>query len=758
MNKLTIYFGLLFILLSNFVIAQNLIVIKNDKEIIKISKQVVFLEDKNNNLGVQDILKDKLQSSFKQNNKKTISFNFSESSFWIKFSIFNQQKEPIALKIENTLLDTIQLYIVQDKKVVYYKQAGLLIPFKDRDINTNAYIFNLPLSQDAIYDIYIKTNSRLPVEIFASISSKDIILEQTINNKFIQGIYFGFILLMICYNLFIYSTTKDIDYLLYVFSCFCVGISYLVNQSYLYQFFYPDNIFVNIFINYITITCLTIIANIIFAMKFLHIKYYFNFSYYVAISLIVLLFLLIVLNIIGYNKLTFVSSQFILLIIACLGVSIPYYIYKKGFKPALFFLLAWTGIILGGVIDILKANQFLPANEFTNNAYRIGTALEMLLLSFALANKINFYKESKLNAQKENLALVEKNLELAKNNIYLINEQNAILEEKVKERTVELQKANREILEQNEELHSQEREFRQINSEIFKQKELIEMQNEELKNTSYRLNTSIRYAQHIQNLILPEKHKLDDFFQEHFAIYLPKDVVSGDFYWFVELGWDNKWKKENQALLQSINPEYITYKSILTVVDCTGHGVPGAFMTMIVHTLLHEIVEIKKIKNPAFILQNLHSGIKNLLKQYNSKNSDGMDISICYFEKDSIKKECKVTFAGAKGLAFYVQDNQVKAFKSERYSIGGNISKERTFTNQEVILKEGSFIYFITDGYIDQNNADRDKFGSNNFKLLLNKLCYLSIKEQEQEILSILKKHQGKEEQRDDISVIGIKL
>ncbi|TAH19886.1 MAG: hypothetical protein EAZ08_07425 [Cytophagales bacterium] len=758
MNKLFILFALLFILITNIISAQELVVIKNSKKVIELSKQVSVLEDVNSIFSIKDILKDELQNQFKQNYNKTLSLGFSQSSFWIKFSVLNQQKEYLALQISNVLIDTAQLYIIQDKKIILFKQAGLFIPFKNRDINTNSYIFNLPLSQDIIQDIYIKVNSRLPMDISTFIGSKDMLLEQNANNKFIHGVYFGFILLIICYNLFIYSTVKDIDYLFYVFSCFCVGLSFLVNQGYLYQFLYPNNPFINISINYITVTCFTIIANIIFSMYFLRIRHYFNISYYIAISLIILLSLLIILNVIGYTKLTFVSSQFLLLIIAILGVSIPYYIYKKGFKPAMFFLLAWIGIILGGVIDILKANQFLPINEFTNNAYRIGTALEMLLLSFALADKINFYKKSKIEAQEANLFLIKENLELAEKNIYLVKEQNVILEAKVKERTTELQSANREILEQNEELHAQEREFRLLNKELVIQKSLIEIQNTELQNTSYRLNTSIRYAQHIQELILPEKSKLDNFFAEHFTIFLPKDTVSGDFYWFTEIGGNNKWKKENQDLLQSINPNYITYKSILTMIDCTGHGVPGAFMTMIVHTLLHEIVEIKKTINPAFILQNLHSGIKNLLKQYNGKNSDGMDISVCYFEKDVIHKTYKVTFAGAKGLAFYVENNEIKPFKSERYSIGGTVNKKRTFTNQEVTLKEGTFMYFMTDGYIDQNNVERRKFGSNNFKALLSNLFFLPIKEQEEEILFTLKEHQGNEEQRDDISIVGIKL
>lgn len=757
-SKSLILFFLLFSLLGNKLTAQGLIVINDDKQVIDLTSYTNVYEDKSNQLSIQAILTDPIQSQFRQVDKPALSFGFSQSSFWLKTKFIYNGKSNLALQIKNVLLDSIQVYIVENNKVIEKKQAGLLIPFSERDVNINYYIFDLLTIQKSTCEMYIKINSKLPIEVLASLGEKEYFMEENIINKFFHGIYFGFVLLIILYNLFIYTTIKDIGYLLYVFSCFCLGLSFLVNYGYLYQFIYPAYPFVNLFINYINITCFTIIANIVFAMQFLRIRRYFNFSYYLAIGLIVLLFLLIILNLIGYTAIAYVSSQLILLLIACLGVSVPYYIYKQGFKPAIFFLLAWAGIILGGVIDILKANEFLPINDFTNNSYRIGTAWEMLLLSFALADKINVYKEDRIKAKEENLVLVQTNLELAEKNIYLVKEQNAILAEKVKERTAELQSANREILEQNEELHTQERELMMINQELISQKEYIEAQNKELKNTSYRLNTSIRYAQHIQNIILSDSEKLNSFFEENFIIYLPKDIVSGDFYWFEELSWDKKWKKENQVLLQSINPDFLTNKAVLAMIDCTGHGVPGAFMTMIVHTLLHEIVGIKKISNPAFILQNLHTGIKNLLKQHESKNIDGMDMCICYFEKDEMKKEYQVTFASAKGIAFYVHGNEIIQFSGERYSIGGSIKKERRFTNQIVTLPFGTMLYLASDGYIDQNNADRVKFGSSNFKALLSKIHTLPIQEQHEEIINTLNQHTLDEEQRDDISVVGIKL
>jgi serine phosphatase RsbU (regulator of sigma subunit) len=738
--------------------AQNLLLIKESKEVFDIAKNVSIYEDKTNCLDIQKILDTDIQRQFVNHEKNTVSFGFSRSSFWIKLSLINNSPVPLALQIKNVLLDSIQVFIIQNEQVILSKQAGLLIPFRERDVKTNYYIFDLPLAQQSVYDIYIRVNSKLPIEVFASVGAKEILWEENAKNKLLQGIFFGFVILVILYNLFIYTIVKNSEYLFYVISCFFIGLSNFTTRGFLYQYLFPDYPSLNHIFSYNNLICLTVISNIIFAMQFLRIKRYFKFSYYIGVALISFLALLIFLNLIGFHQFTFISGQITFLCVAILGVYVPYYIYKKGFLPARFFLLAWVGVILGGIIDILKSNQFLPANAFTNNAYQLGAALEMLLLSFALADKINLYKEYRLKAKEENLALMQKNLELAEKNVYLIKEQNAILEERVRERTLELQIANREILEQNEELHVQERKLMIANQELIKQKELIELQNQELQHTSYRLNTSLRYAKHIQDIILPESVKLTDFFQGNFVVYLPKDVVAGDFYWFVELGWDKKWKKENQNLLESINPEFLTHKAVLAMIDCTGHGVPGAFMTMIVHTLLHEIVEIKRISNPAFILHNLHTGIKNLLKQAENKNTDGMDMSVCYFEKNDREKEYKIIFAGAKGIAFYSQETEIVQLNSERYSIGGSLKKERKFTNQTITLPEGTMLYLASDGYIDQNNAERVKFGSSNFKKLLHQIHHLPLQAQHSILIDTLKKHCGQEEQRDDISIIGIRL
>ena len=312
----------------------------------------------------------------------------------------------------------------------------------------------------------------------------------------------------------------------------------------------------------------------------------------------------------------------------------------------------------------------------------------------------------------------------------MIEQQKESLEEKVKERTNELENANTEIIIQNEELQQQQEELSTIN-------ETLEITLSELKFTAKRLNKSIQYAYNIQQTILPKKSKLDSFFQSHFSIYLPKDVVSGDFYWFTIL-------EEGKA--------------IFALADCTGHGVPGAFMSMIGNTLLHEITKSKGVINPAEILENLNLGITNILRQAESKNTDGMDISLCLFEKQENANEYKITFAGAKSNIFYSQDNQVLQLLGHRTSIGGILERKKDFKNQEITLQVGQKVYFTSDGYIDQHNVMRKRFGTAKFIELLTQVSHLEIPEQEKEILKTLKEHQKDEEQRDDISVVGIKL
>ncbi|MEH0156274.1 SpoIIE family protein phosphatase [Limibacter armeniacum] len=257
-----------------------------------------------------------------------------------------------------------------------------------------------------------------------------------------------------------------------------------------------------------------------------------------------------------------------------------------------------------------------------------------------------------------------------------------------------------------------------------------------IKEKNLQITDSIRYAETIQKAVLPSIEKMRETLHEFFVLWMPKDIVSGDFYWF----------------------NHIDDRIYLAVVDCTGHGVPGAFMSMIGTSSLNDIVNVNKVYSPAKILEQLHLTIRAKLKQYEAKNMDGMDISLCMLEPHD-DFDMKLTFAGAKQPLYYVKDGKFCEIKGDRKSIGGmQRENKREFTDHEVILSAGDSLYLLSDGYIDQNNPDRKKIGSMRLKELLMSIRNQSMDNQRQAMLTMLEEHQKGAPQRDDITVMAVKV
>ena len=278
--------------------------------------------------------------------------------------------------------------------------------------------------------------------------------------------------------------------------------------------------------------------------------------------------------------------------------------------------------------------------------------------------------------------------------------------------------------------------------ELLQQKNTLEDQKNQIEEQNRHIKSSINYALTIQKTILPEKTQIDKYF-DNFILYRPKDIVSGDFYWFTEV-------VDNNHNYQFIGD-----------FDCTGHGVPGAFMSLIGNRLLNEIVNEKKMYSPRDIMDNLNLGVIKALKQEQSANNDGMDTCLCRVEKRP-DDTYSVVFCGAKRPLYYLTsgDAEVQQLKGDRKSIGGVRSKRNTaeFTDQELIMKKGDLLYLTSDGIIDQNDSERRRFGSERFLELLLSLRNVPMDSQAKLIEQSLDDYKKEEEQRDDISVIGIKF
>jgi serine phosphatase RsbU (regulator of sigma subunit)/tetratricopeptide (TPR) repeat protein len=257
--------------------------------------------------------------------------------------------------------------------------------------------------------------------------------------------------------------------------------------------------------------------------------------------------------------------------------------------------------------------------------------------------------------------------------------------------------------------------------------------NELLKVQHQRIADSIRYAQTMQNSILPTDEDLSGAFAEHFAIFRPKDVVSGDFYWYAHIG--------NQH--------------ILAVADCTGHGVPGAFMSMVGNSALDEIIKVKEITNPSLILDMLQNSIQEALRQ---RTRDGMDIAIMVCEQHD-ENTVKILFSAAKNSLLYWENNKIVRLKGTRRSLGGGASNTQTpFELHELFLPKGTQLYLTTDGFPDQCDSNRNSFKMARLIEMLESYQAFPLKEQARFFENTLNQFMGDEEQRDDITLIGLKL
>lgn len=257
-----------------------------------------------------------------------------------------------------------------------------------------------------------------------------------------------------------------------------------------------------------------------------------------------------------------------------------------------------------------------------------------------------------------------------------------------------------------------------------------------IKEKNQKIVDSIRYAKTIQQAVLPSREKMAQVLKDHFVYYKPKDIVSGDFFWF--------------------NQDH--GKTFVAVVDCTGHGVPGAFMSLIGSALLTEIVGVEDITSPDKVLEKFHIHLRASLKQAEEKNTDGMDAAFCVMENGA-DGTVHIAFAGAKQSLFYYANGVLNYIRGDKRSIGG-VQKEdyRSFTRHDLVLHTGDSIYFSTDGFPDQNAPDKKRFTSVRLRELLQKCAPLPMSDQREALKQAHLSHQQSAPQRDDITVIGIRL
>lgn len=394
-----------------------------------IGEHLYLLEDKEGTLSFDDV-KD---AEYLPLDKEVPNLNTSSSYFWLKFTVSNPSDiNSLVLNVAQPVLDELTFYYPDENGKYRKVEAGEKFDFDKRKYKEESYIFDLNTSDRPItYYVQIHSGEQLLLPFY--IGKKQFALEDQNNRRVMFGIYAGLILVMFFYNLFILISTRDKSYLWYVLHTLFVGLTQASLQGYAFQYLWPGSSWLahnSIFI----FTCFVSLAGIEFLKVFLHTKENapkLHKGLHVFSALYVVYFILSLFGVHSSLYGIILGTQS-LVALYILGTGV--YIYRKGFAPAKFYLLAWGSLMVGIIVYVMTNFGVLPYNLFTNGSLLIGSALEVALLSFALANKINLLT-------KENEDNQRKVVEALKENERIVREQNVILEQKVTERTAELNDA-----------------------------------------------------------------------------------------------------------------------------------------------------------------------------------------------------------------------------------------------------------------------------------------------------------------------------
>lgn len=430
---------------------------------------------------------------------------------------------------------------------------------------------------------------------------------------------------------------------------------------------------------------------------------------------------------------------FTILMIAFIVISSPLvFTYTN-----IFFYLVASIVVLYILLILLKA--IVAQKEAAKHALTGAFVLLFTLINDELNNSLLIHSFDALTVGLIIFIVIQSyliSLRLSKAYQYSIqlsdelNYFNENLEQIVKDRTQQIEQAKEELEVQSESLKI-------ANDEIIKINQILEGQSVELTKKNKALTDSINYAKRLQQAILPNKKVFEQNFDDYFIFFRPKDIVSGDFYWYSDV--DTSWDFDESNKIK-----------IVIAADCTGHGVPGAFMTLLGHNFLHLIVNIQEVIDPEQILYKLDQLVVETLKQNEDGSmKDGMDIAVLTIDEE---KET-VAFSGAGNPLFYIRNNELIEIKGVNYGIGGILRKTKKFEPHKISYQKGDVFYLFSDGFADQiGGHEGRKYYKKKFKEFLLEIHKKSMAEQHFLIEKEFEEWKGNKKQIDDILIMGFKF
>src|SRR6266487_2560245 len=404
---------------------KKIIGINNNFSTYPIGKYVYLFKDQQSFYKDVEVIN---LSQFKLQTKEIPVMDVPNGDIWARFTIVNQTKDStLFLDLQYSNISRIFFYKRYGNRLGLIDTAGNDLRF-DKKINTGTdFVFPFILPSGDTTEFFLKIRSKHPILLPLFIKTKEKLDETTNIQDLIFGLYFGIILSILLYNLFLFISTKDLSYLFYIIYLFFLGAAQTTVSGYGFKYFWPNLPVINLYALPIT-TAIAAITGILFAIFFLRIAYYYRNLIFLLSVILLLYFIAIIASISGNNSFSYNIINYGTITAGILLIIISALIGKKGYKAAYFYLFAWSSVLAGIIILVLRNFSILPYTTFTTYASYIGSALEAILLSIALADRINTLRKEKEESQAYAL-------QISRENEKLIREQNIVLEQKVAERT-----------------------------------------------------------------------------------------------------------------------------------------------------------------------------------------------------------------------------------------------------------------------------------------------------------------------------------
>lgn len=719
---------LLFIRVCAFAQSNNVVIIPDGFEGKKsIATQAYIFKSGKDSLSFTQISAD--QSRFIPIKSEKEDLGFTNSIYWIKFQLKNAggTTQEIFLETARPITNIAELYIPDSTGGFTKQLSGDGIPFDRKSIKHRNTVFQLFLPPGKEQTYFLKLGSdgevlNLPLVIYDTETFRT----RDYKEQYVLGFYYGMLLFVFLIYFFFYVALNEKSFLFYVLYVAGIFLLQFSLDGFTSQYTFPENTYLG---NRTVLwtACFAFIFLMAYVSSFLKLKKdlpsfdrLFKWLAWFSGVLALCVFFEGPLYEISYPLVNVLSLLGTLLVLVAIGI-----LRSKKVKVDPFFSMAFLFLTAGVIIFILNNLNLVHSSFFTDNGVKLGTGLEVICLSFSMANKFRELQRQKEKAQAIALEKLEEMNQLK-------DEINVELEKQVKERT----------------------------REIVHQKEIIEEKNKDIV-------SSIRYAKRIQTAILPDTNSIRELFPDSFVLFLPKDIVSGDFYWF---------HKEGDH-------------AVVAAADCTGHGVPGAFMSMIGNSFLNQIVNEKRIFDPGSILNELRRSVISALGQSSASSfdsltdsdsaviaqtlsstetqvpvrkreekqevKDGMDIALVSIDT----KNRVLKYAGAQNPLYLYQNNELKEFKADKFPIGVFTGELQNFNTQTIQYNQGDIVFLFSDGFADQfGGPSGKKFKYKQMKDLMLSNIDKPLEVQRQQLEESFQAWKGGLEQVDDVCVIGIRL